>query len=180
MKKTFFSLIAISLLFTSCEKEKPNINQDDQVIVGGLYQDYTQVIVNSCDIGIDISNENYSFNKSEAIYSSHKPTSIQNVFLISLSDTVNNKRIDFQIFTPFMKPEYFFTKSIFEIDTIKIGWSGVTEDFFNADATWQWDTASLEDNKFVGKGTLNITKKIVGQINSDTYYTVQKLDFEFE
>ena len=180
MKTTVLSLIAICILFIGCKKENPNLEQDDQIIVGGVYHDYTRVIENPCDIKINISEKSYSFNKSEAIYSSHQPTSNQNVFMIYLSDTTSNNKICLDIFTPVIKPEDFFTKSTFKTDTIRISWLGTREDFFDANAVFKWDTATFDNISFKGKASLEITKKIVGTINSDTYYPLQKLDFEFE
>ncbi len=180
MKTISLSLILLFLLLIGCKKEKLNEKPTDSIIVGGLYMDYTDIIHDTCDIKVNISGEMFSFNKLNAMYSSHQPSSNQNVFIVCLSDTVNNKSIDFEIFTEYIKPEDFFTKNTFNIDTIKIAWAGVRENFFDADVKLIWDTVSFEDRKFTGKATLKITKKIMGTINPETYYTKQQLNFEFK
>ena len=179
MKTILYSLIAIVLLFASCDKDNPGDNTEDDIIVGGVYQDYTEVIINPCDVDVNITDEIFNFNKLEAVYCSNKPTSNQNVLLIYLSDTINNKGIDFQIFTPFVQPENFFTKSIYNVDTVKIHWAGVVEDFFDANAIFKWNTISFENLEFSGKASLEIPAKITGKINSNTYYPGQTIEFEF-
>ena len=179
MKKIFYSLIVISLLFVSCDKDNQNDNLEENVIVGGVYLDYTGVVINPCNIKVMVRDEIYTFNHSEAIYSSHQPTTNQNVFMIFLSDTTSHNGIRFDIFTPVISPEDFFAKSTIQTDTIRIDWQGTTEDFYDAEALLKWDTASFADHNFKGKVSLEITKKIVGIINSDTYYPKQKIEFEF-
>ncbi len=179
MKKIIYTLIAISLIFVSCDKDNQSDNPEDDIIVGGVYLDYTAVIINPCDVKVNVMDDTINFNKLEAIYSSHKPTSNQNVLLIYLSDTINNKGIDFQIFTPFMQPENFFIESTYNIDTVKIHWAGVVEDFFDANAIFKWDTVSFENLKFSGKASFEIPAKITGKINSNTYYPKQTIEFEF-
>lgn len=178
MKKGILYFLLIGILF-SCEKNN-NQEQGNEINVGVVYYDYTEGVENQCDIQFNITDENYSFNKSEAYYSSHKPSSNQNVFRINLSDTLTNETIRLEIYTAFMDPEDFFKKSTLVIDTIKIGWSGVTEDFINSEAILSWDTASFDNYRFTGKATLNITKRFVGIINPETYYPEQELVFIFE
>mgnify|MGYP003588688843 CR=1 FL=1 len=180
MKTIFLSLVSICLLLVSCHKENSSENQEGDVIVGGVYQCYTETIINPCDIKVSINGENYNFNKLQASYNSHQPTTNQNVLLVYLNDTIKNKYVHFEIFTPYMQPGEFFTKSDFKTDTIKIDWAGVMEDFYDSEATFKWETVSFDKRKFTGKAILNIPKKITGRINSTTYYPEQKIEFEFE
>jgi hypothetical protein len=180
MKTIFLSLVAICLLLVSCQNENLNENKEDQIIVGGVYQTYTQQIINPCNIKININGETYNFNKLQASYNSHRPTTNQNVILIYLKDTTNNKYLNFSIFTSYMQPEAFFTKSDFKTDTIKIDWAGVMEDFYDSDATFKWETVSFEKSKFSGKAVFTLPKKITGRINPNTYYPEQLIKFEFE
>ncbi len=180
MKTIFLSLVSICLLLVSCQNENLSENQEDHVIVGGVYQCYTQQIINPCDIKVNISGETYNFNKLEASYNSHRPTTNQNVILIYLKDTISNKYVNFSIFTSYMQPEVFFTKSDFKTDTIKIDWAGVREDFYDSEAIFKWETVSFYKQKFTGKAKLNIPKKISGRINKNTYYPEQSIEFEFD
>jgi hypothetical protein len=180
MRTIFLSLVSICLLLVSCRKENPGENQEDHVIVGGVYRSYTEQIINPCDIKVSINGENYNFNKLEASYNSHQPTTNQNILSVYLNDTIKNKSIHFEIFTPYMQPGEFFTKSDFTTDTIKIGWAGVREDFYDSEATFKWETVAFDKRKFTGKATFNIPKKITGRINPTTYYPEQKIEFEFD
>jgi len=180
MRTIFLSLVSICLLLVGCQKENSNKNQEDHIIVGGMYQCYTEQIINPCDIKVNINGETFNFNKLEASYNSHKPSSNQNMFLIYLKDTTSNKSIAFEIFTSYMQPNDFFTRSDFKTDTIKINWAGVREDFYDSEATFRWDTVSFEKLKFTGKATFSIPKKITGSINKNTYYPEQSIEFEFD
>jgi hypothetical protein len=100
--------------------------------------------------------------------------------MIYLSDTTSNKRMSLEIYTPFIKPEQFFSKSTYQTDSLGISWSGVSKDFYNANAVFKWDTASFNTIRFSGNASLEIREKMFGTINPQSYYPPQKLEFEFK
>jgi hypothetical protein len=176
MRRIFFALITISLVFISCKKENP----DDENIVGGVFNVYTATMVNPFDFTINISDSIYRFNQIEASYYSHKPISNQNIFRITLYDPAFPNYICIGIFTPDIKPEKFFIKTPIKTDSININLNGISENFYNADATFGWDTVSFDGFSFKGKAYLVISEKFVGTTNSNTYYPIQKLNFEIK
>lgn len=180
--KKLIALATLLIIFmgVGCEKDEIEDNPEDNIIVGGLYQTYAGIPANPCDVNVNIMDEIYTFNKSEAYYGSHQPTTNQNVFQIYLSDTISDRIIDFEIFTPYIEPEDFFTKSTFNIDTLKISWAYVREDFYNVNATFAWDTVWYEHSSFTGKASFDIPEEIVGTINSNTFYPKQTIEFEFK
>ena len=87
MKKIFCSLIAISLLFVSCGKDKPDDIPEKGNIVGGIYEMYTGIMVIPIETEVNINDSLYTFNKVEAFYGSYQPTSNKNVFMVKVIDT---------------------------------------------------------------------------------------------
>ena len=181
MKTTFFSLFLLCILFISCEKDNPIVTEDDHLIVGvGFLTPLTEWSINPTDVQIDISGDLHSFNKSEAAYVSGIPYYNQNVLLIHLTDTVTNEHISFEIFTPIIESEDFFKEATFKIDSVNIDWLTTMEGFYNADATFKWVSVVFENGKFKGDATLEITKRLDGTLNSDSYYPEQKIGLRFE
>ena len=88
MKTNIIFLFLLSILFVSCKKENNN-PAEHKIIVGGVYLPYTGLVQSSTNGTINISDTIYQFNKIEGIYYSHKPSSNQNVFIMTFDDTLN-------------------------------------------------------------------------------------------
>ena len=188
MKTKLIFLFAISLLFIACNKENNN-NPGRNIIVGGLYLPYTDLVRSSSNTIINFSDSICQFNKIEAIYYSYKPTSNQNVFIMTFIDTLNSKgkAIELDIFTRPMNPADFFQKSSFIIDSVMIGNTNIMtgntsmrENFFNANAILTWDTAYFENFSFKGKGFFEIIDTLHSSIETSKFYPGQKINFEFK
>jgi hypothetical protein len=180
MKKSFYSLIAIFLLFVSCDKDNPSDNTEDNVIVGGVYKMYTEVIVKPFETKVYINDSIYTFNKVEAYYGSYKPTSNNNIFMVNVIDTTQaSDYVMFEVFTSFIEPESFFNKDSFLVEKIRIERGGVREDFDNVNTFFYWDDVSYDNLNFSGKARLKIPNEITGKLNPDISYPKQELKFEF-
>ena len=142
---------------------------------------YTQIVQNSIKTSINISDSVYVFNKLMASYYSYKPTTNQNVFSMTFSDTLSNrgKVVQLDIFTPFIKPEIFFCKRTITIDSIMVTSSSVRENFFNANAILSWDTAYFENFSFKGKGYFDLNDTLKSIYEPSKYYPKQRISFEF-
>jgi hypothetical protein len=181
MKTKFITLFAFSLVFIACKKENTN-NPDKNNLVGGLYLPYTDIVRSSTNSAINISDSAYQFNRIEAIYYSHKPTTNQNVFKMTFSDTLNDngKVVEFDIYTKFIKPKDFFQKNTLTIDSIIIASTSVYENFFNANAILTWDTAYFENLSFKGKGFFKIIDTLQSTSEPQVFYPGQRINFEFK
>ncbi len=180
MKKILLNLFAILLLFVSCDKENQVENTDDGVTVGGVYLMYTNVVESVAETNVTICDSVYKFNKVEACYTSHEPTSNHNIFMVMVADSF--KRSDyvrFDIFTQHIEAETFFKKDSFEIEKIRIMRGGIREDFDNINTFFYWDTVAYANGKFSGKARLKLPTKIIGRIDPNIFYTKQELEFEF-
>jgi len=188
MKIKFIFLFATSLLFFSCNKENTK-NPDEKIIVGGLYIPYTDIVRSSTNSTINISDSIYQFNRIEAIYYSHKPTSNQNVFIMTFIDTLSKKgqAVELDLFTKPMTPADFFQKSSLTIDSvmidntnIMIGNTNLGENFFHANAILKWDTAHFENFSFKGKGFVEIIDTLHSTMAPPNFYPNQRINFEFK
>lgn len=180
MKKLFYSLIAIFLLFVSCDKDEPSDNSENRIIAGGDYNVYTDIMVSSKETNVKINDSIYTFNKVESYYSSYKPTRNNNVFMVNVIDTTNaSGSVRFEIFTAFIEPESFFKKDSFAVEYITIERDGVTEDFDDVNTYFYWDDVSYDNLNFSGKARLIIPKELTGKLNPDVSYPKQELNFEF-
>ncbi len=180
MKRILFTLFTISIICFGCKKDNID-NSENEIIVGGLYLDYTGIMKDKIETTMNISDNIYHFNKLEAIYGSHRPTSNQNIFRLTLTDTTkySNNNIHLWIFTRYVKPEDFFKRSTWLVDTITISWSDVSENFYNANVTLKWDTASIDNTNFTGTGSIEFNDQI-GTIKTNAFYPKQKLNFKFD
>ncbi|MEI7501342.1 MAG: hypothetical protein WCK84_12955 [Bacteroidota bacterium] len=180
MKTKFLVLFAASLLVVACNKENSN-NADENIIVGGLYIPYTGSVRSSISTTFNISDRIYPINKTEAIYYSYKPTSNQNIFMMTFTDTLNSqgKTVELDIFTKHLDPVDFFKKGSFPVDSIMLSSGSVRENFFHANAKLTWDTAWFENFSFKGKGYFDIIDTIYCSIESGKFYPKQKINFEF-
>jgi len=181
MKTKYFKLLAITLVLISCSKEN-NVKQEERIIVGGLYMPYTQIVQNSIKTSINISDSVYIFNELEAYYYSYKPTTNQNIFTLTFSDTLGSfsKQVSIDIFTQFVKPEDFFKKNVLSIDSIMLTRSGFRENFFKTNAILTWDTAFFENFSFKGKGYLELIDTLKSIYEPSKYYPKQRINFEFK
>lgn len=181
MKTIFFALLTISVIGISCKKENKE-DTDHEIIVGVAYTSYTELMIAKMETTVNISDSFHKFNKLEAYYYSYHPTTNQNVFGLVLTDTTTyiNKDCRIELFTPFLKPEDFFKKSTFKIDSLRIGFSGVRENFYHANVTFKWDTASISKMKFKGVGSVEFNDPLRGTINSNTFYPKQKINFKID
>jgi hypothetical protein len=180
MKKILLLFLAIATFLTSCDKENNDENSDDNIIVGGVYQMYTGVIINSIETNVNICDSIYKFNKIESCYSSNIPTSNRNILMINVIDTTKGfEYVRFDVFTSHIEPELFFRKDSFEIEKIRISRGGTREDFDNINTSFIWDSITFNNGKFSGKGRLKIPMKIDGKLNPDIFYPKQELKFEF-
>jgi hypothetical protein len=181
MKTKILLLISIFFLFISCSK-KDNNNTDKNINVGGLYYSYTGLVTSSTSTTINISDSIFQFNRIEAGYYSFKPTANQNVLEMTFFDTLNSKgkTVQLKIFTRPMNPAIFFQKSSSTIDSIILASSGVSENFFTANAILKWDTASYVNFSFKGKGHLDIIDTLRSKIEPRKFYPCQKITFEFK
>ena len=80
----------ISLLFFACSRENAD-NANENIIVGGLYESFTEVVQSKTNSIINISDSIHQFNRIEASYYSYKPTSNQNVLVMIFIDTLSYK-----------------------------------------------------------------------------------------
>lgn len=184
MRKSICFLISIMITIMSCTKSDDS--KDKDIIIGGIYSHYTEMVQSNFSTQFTISDSIYNYNKIEAALYSHQPTSKQNVFYILFSDTINPKAkpVQLEIFTSLMKPEDFFRKGNFNIDTIRIAHfksnSGFSDDLTGVAAVFSWDTAYFENLRFKGKGSLGFIKKAEGPFLSGDFYPVQKISLEFK
>ncbi|MGA2822236.1 MAG: hypothetical protein ABSE72_01795 [Bacteroidales bacterium] len=188
MKAKFIFLFATSLLFIACNKENKN-NPEKNINVGGVYLPYTDLVRSPTNSTINISDSICQFNRIEAIYYSYKPTTNQNVFIMTFIDTLSSKgkAVELDIFTKHMNPGDFFQKSSLTIDSIMIGNTNimignasVRDNFFNANAILTWDTAYFENFSFKGKGHFEIIDTLHSTIEPPKFYPNQKINFEFK
>jgi hypothetical protein len=180
MKKVFLKLFTILLLFVSCDKENPDDSAADGIIVGGVYLMYTGVMVNSAETKVNICDSLYKFNIVEACYTSHEPTTNNNIFMVMVADSVKRfEYVRFDIFTRHIEAESFFKKDSFEVEKIRISAGGTREDFDNINTYFYWDTVNYKNGNFSGKARLKIPAEIIGKINPAIFYPKQELKFEF-
>ncbi len=181
MKTTLTFLFVTTLFLSACNKESPEI-PDPKIIVGGLYVPYTQVVQSETNSTINISDSIYQFNRIEAYYYSYKPTTNQNVLVMTFIDTLGSKgkHVEFDIFTKFVKPEDFFQKSSITIDSIILASSSVFENFFNANAILTWDTAYFENFSFKGRGYIELNDTLKSIYEPSIFYPKQRINFEFK
>jgi len=110
MKKFLVILVLLAFISTGCEKA-PQGNSTD-IHWGGVYSSYTDYISLPYSSNLIISDSIYQFNQIEGVYYSHQPSSNQNVFLLSINDTISAAptSVKMELFTPFISPEVFFKK----------------------------------------------------------------------
>jgi hypothetical protein len=181
MKTTSIFLFVTLLFLSACNKESPD-KPGSKIIVGGLYLGYTEVVLSKTNSTINISDSIYQFNRIEAQYYSYKPTTNQNVLVMTFTDTLSSKgkRVEFDIFTKFVRPEDFFQKSSMTIDSITLASTSVFENFFNANAILTWDTAFFENFSFKGKGYFEFIDTLKCIYEPSKYYPKQRINFEFK
>ena len=182
MEKTLlFLFLAILLFLSACKKENPNI-PDPEIVVGGLYTPYTEVVISATNTTINISDSIYQFNRVVGEYYSYKPTANQNVLVLDFIDTlsISGKRVTLDIFTKFVKPEDFFQKNVLTIDSIMLTHSDVRENFFNTNAILTWDTAFFENFSFKGKGYFELLDTLKSKYEPSVFYPKQRINFEFK
>jgi hypothetical protein len=180
MKTKFLVLFSTFFLLVACNKETSN-NPDENIIVGGLYIPYTGSVRSSISTTIRISDRIHTFNRIEAIYYSYRPTSNQNVFMMTFTDTLNSQgtTVELDIFTKHMDPVDFFRKSSLPVDSIIVSSGNVYENFFQAKALLTWDTAWFDNLSFKGKGYFEIIDTLYCSIESGKFYPKQRINFEF-
>lgn len=180
MKKIIYSLIAISLLLVSCDKDDPSDNPEEDIIAGGVYKMYTGVMVTPIKTSVNINDSIYTFNKIEAYYGSYKPTLNNNIFMVNVIDTTKaSDYVMFEVFTSFIEPESFFKKDSFAVEYIRIERGGVREDFDDVNTYFYWDDVSYDNLNFSGKARLKIPDELAGKLNPDIFFPKQELKFEF-
>jgi hypothetical protein len=181
VKRILFYISIISLLFIECSRENDD-NHNQNIIVGGLYIPYTEVVQCKSNSTINISDSIFQFNLIEASYYSYKPTANQNVFVINFIDTLssNRKSVEIDIFTQFVKPEDFFKKGSVTIDSLMITSTSVRENFFNTNAILTWDTAYFKDFSFKGKGFFELIDTLKSISEPSVFYPKQGIKFEFK
>lgn len=180
MKKIFCSLIAISLLFVSCDKDESSENPEEDIIVGGVYEMYTGVMVTPIETNVNINDSIYTFNIVEAFYGSYQPTLNNNVFMVNVIDTTKaSDYVMFEVFTSFIEPKSFFKTDSFAVEKIRIKRGGVREDFDDFNTIFYWDEVSYDNLNFSGKARLKIPDELVGKLNPDIFFPKQELKFEF-
>jgi hypothetical protein len=180
MKTKFCTLILIVNIFTACNKDITD-NIDPNIIVGGVYVPYTNLVKSNTSSSIIISDSVYQFNKTVASYYSHKPTTNQNVLVIQFSDSLNqkNKSIEIQIFTKLMNPETFFLANSMKIDSIIISNNSVYENFFNINSSITWENAKYENFSFKGKGYVELFDTVRSSNTPKLFYPKQRINFDF-
>ena len=180
MKPILIFASMISLLFFACSRENAD-NANENIIVGGLYESFTEVVQSKTNSIINISDSIHQFNRIEASYYSHKPTSNQNVLVMIFIDTLSykEKKVEIDIFTQVIKPEDFFQKSSIAIDSIMVASTSVRENFFNANAILTWDTAYFENFSFKGSGYFELIDPIKSIYEPSIFYPKQRINFEF-
>lgn len=187
MKKIIYSFFAVLFLIVGCKKDEPIDNSEDNVIVGGIYLSYTDLVETNYTTTIQINDSTYSFNKIGGYYSSYSPTYNQNVFVIVFIDSTKNNfnDLEFRFFMSPIKPESFFKPNSFSVDTIIISndivvpYTSISENFYNVDSIeFNWESASFSDFLFEGKGSFQIPE-IKSKLIPDTYYPKQTVVFEF-
>ena len=181
MKTKAIFLLVLSLSCIACNKENKN-NPEKNIIVGGVYLPYTGLVRSSTNSTINISGSIYQFVRIEAIYYSHKPTTNQNVFIMTFADTLSTKgkTVELDIFTKYMNPADFFQKSLLPVDSIILASTSVSENFFNINAILTWDTAYFENFSFKGKGYFEIIDTLHSTIEPSIFYPAQRINFEFK
>jgi hypothetical protein len=181
MKTIVFFLFLSALFLSACTKESPD-NTEHQIIVGGLYVPYTEMVISATNSVINISDSIYQFNRVEASYYSFQPTSNQNIFEITFIDTLSSpgKHVKFDIFTRFVTAGDFFQKSSIAVDSIILASTSFSENFFNANAVLTWDTASFGNFSFKGKGCIELTDTLKCTFDPAIYYPKQRINFVFK
>jgi hypothetical protein len=181
MKSILICISTISLFFIACSRENAD-NPNESIIVGGLYEAYTEIVQRKTNSTIIISDSIYKFNRIEASYYSHKPTTNQNVLVMTFIDTLssNGKQINIDIFTQFVKPEDFFQKGSMTIDSIMVTRTSVRENFFNTNAILTWDTAYFENFSFKGSGYFELIDTLKSIFEPSIFYPKQRINFEFK
>jgi hypothetical protein len=184
MQKSLILISIISLQFICCDKKKDS--SDEGIIIGGVYNNYTKNVQNNFASQFTINDSTYYFQKLDASLYSHQPTSKQNVFIISLIDTIHPIYgiLELRIFTDLMTPEDFFKAGTFDIDSIQINHFlykiNFTDDPWGIEAIFTWETSSYENMSFKGKGSFEIINYADGPYLSGAYYPAQKINFEFK
>ena len=185
MKKLIIIILGVILSLSACQKSVETTEYYPPPTAGGLYRSYTAVVQNKFNTQFTISDSTYHCNLVEACLYSHEPTSEQDCFYLSLIDTTPQAQctITLKIYTPWMKPEAFFTKGSYIIDTLSISHHKLNRDFqddlVGVNAVFTWDTAWYENLQFKGIGRLQFTKKETGPFVSGDFYPAQKVEFEF-
>ncbi len=185
MKKIVFSMAVLAFVFAACEKSNIPVIKSNDIIIGGLYRSYTEVVQEKYNTQFTIGENTFNSNILEAQLYTHQPSSDQNVFHISLIDSnqMQMNSIRFEIYTALMKPEAFFRKGICSIDRVVIIHNH-QNDSFSDDMDgklfiFTWDTASCAGMHFKGRGSLELIKKAEGPFLSGDYFPAQKFTFEF-
>ncbi len=120
MKKLLVIPVLFAFILTSCEKAPQNDNTN--IHWGGVYSSSNYISL-PYSSNLNISDSIYQFNQLDGVYYSHQPSSNQNVFLLSINDTVSKTptSVKMELLTPFISPEIFFKKGKLEIDSLIIG-----------------------------------------------------------
>jgi hypothetical protein len=181
MKTILIFISTFSLLFSACNRENSD-NHDQKIIIGGLYEPYTNVVQSESNSSINISDSIFQFNRIEASYYSHHPTSNQNVLTMTFIDIRSSyeKQVQIDIFTHFVKPEEFFQKSSITIDSIMVTRESVRENFFNTNAIFTWDTAYFENFSFKGEGYFELIDTLKSIYEPSIFYPKQRINIEFK
>lgn len=184
MKKLNLIFAAITIVLCSCQKS--NDSKDDGIHAGGLYSPLTESVISPYNTQFIVGDSIYNCNKIEATLYSHQPSSNQNNFYISLTDTNQAvfNWINLEVYTPVMPPETFFKKGTFTIDTLNITHcltnSSFSEFVYGVDATFTWDTVYYENLRFKGQGSLEFSKIIESISYPGVFYPAQKVQFQFK
>jgi len=176
---------ACILLFTSCKEKELEFEQDYPL---GRYCIYTNIIESVSDSYFQVADSIYHFNYIEGYYMSYKPTFNMNVFVLQLKEGFQNNSypIRFQFFTSDLKPEVFFQKGSYNIDTLYIynndlsaSGLGFRKEYYGIRSIFTWKTVYYDNGEFTGKGSFEIMDTLLANY-SEIYYPPQKIEFEFK
>ena len=179
MKNTcILSFIFIVLAF-GCETAIVEPGEDDQVIVGGLFTEYTDLQCSACQTQMVIDDSTYTFNQVEAFYASYLPALEKNNFYMIFTNTQSGSCVELELLTPIMSPEEFFKKGKVNINSIILEGESITNSFFDMNGLLVWDNVFFSDYSFTGQGKFELLSDITDPSTSGIF-PAQIIPFEFK
>ena len=140
----------------------------------------------SCDIYFNDYMNRYQFTEIQSSFLSVGPPCNQKMMRITYFNAEhahNEPDYSFDFYLTIENADAFFKKDTFQIDSMGIGHNNLTgggwAPYYDVDVTLIWDTVSVNESVYEGKGKFIINRDIPHDFFTGYFYPAQEISFEF-